>query len=362
MTVPLRHSIKAEMMMHDFKLIPLRGAGQGRYLSVNKGRSLFGYINKYTGVRCQIEKLCLLVSEFLYAPFVNQENLTVPISQGLSVLSNQFGRLDKGFLMDTSWYKDSYCVGSVYFPNTSIFFKYFKVMGLAQHEASCQKTIADLYKASFLFAEVKYVDDQLIAFALIPNNGAQCSQHFMRKAAIQMYGKSKPNNNTDFATLTAEVVNLLQGVALPEDLNVTLLFILKALSDDKTALSLLFCHGDYTTWNTVIDIDNPELCYLIDSERCAERVLYTDLFHLFTQKACLEAASLDSVVILNELAVALGDESAVIFNCYMGYLLEELSINLREWDSGKNHAQLFNLIVGQFQLLVECYSYSKGKT
>lgn len=345
--------------MCNAKLLTLRGAGQGRYILINNGLSLFSHINKYTDLRLKIEKLTLFCSRFFYSPFFNKTKYIEQVNQSLSILSQQFGEVDKGFLLDTSWYKNSYCVGSVYFSDASVFFKYFKVKGLSNQEAERQLIVSKIYHESFSFSELQYVDDELIAYRLIPNIGAQCSSEFMRAAAIRMYTMYLPTAD-QYCTLTdlsTQVNAHISCITLSNALYDQIDLVFTGLSGIKDKLPLLFCHGDYTTWNTVIDQNSKDKHYLIDYECCELRVLYTDVFHLFTQKACLEGSSLNIKAILTLLSDDLEIELNALLRFYCAYLLEELLINLAEWRLGKNHAQLFNLIAFKLQLLVDCYGY-----
>jgi len=349
--------------MKVFSLLPLRGAGQGRYIEINNGLALFGHINKYTGLRLKIENFVLFCSRFFYSPFSRKTHYIKQINQGLSILSEQFGEVDKGFLLDTSWYKDSYCVGSVYFSDAHLFFKYFKFKGLSRQEAERQLIVSKIYNESFSFSELQYVDDELIAYSLIPNSGQQCSSEFMRAAAIRMYANYVPTSDKGccLAQLSERLTLSLGAFTASENLHAKLLLTLSSLSAFEGDLPRVYCHGDYTTWNTVIDRDASEKQFLIDYECCEERVLYTDLFHLFTQKASLEGVSLDIKVILSELSKDLGLTLIDLQPYYLAYLLEELLVNLGEWKLGKSHAQLFNLIIFKFQLLIDCYVYLQDK-
>jgi len=341
------------------KIKKLRGAGQGRYISINNGLPLFSHINKYTGLRLKIEKLTLFCSRLFYSPFFTQSEYIKQLTQGLSILCQQFGKVDKGFLLDTSWYKDSYCVGSVYFSDTSVFFKYFKVKGLSNQEAERQLIVSKLYDESFSFSELLYVDDELIAYRLIPNIGAQCSSELMRAAAIRMYDMflSTADQYCTLTDLSTQVSAQISCITLSDALYDQVVLVLTSLTHINDKLPLLFCHGDYTTWNTVIDQNSTDKHYLIDYECCELRVLYTDLFHLFTQKACLEGVPLNIKAILMLLSNDLEIELEALLRFYCAYLLEELLVNLAEWSLGKNHTQLFNLIAFKFQLLVDCYAY-----
>lgn len=338
----------------------LRGLGQGRYVVINSGMSLYNNINKYTGIRRLAEVVSLWVSFCLYSPFKKKSQVVGEIYKRLPVLRKEYGYIDCGFFLDTSWYKDSYFVGCIACGCSQYFVKCFKVNGETEKERDNQRLVSNIYNEYFCFASIDYLDNYIISYELIPNNGEQCSFDYMWNAAAVIYKLTSAEGKRVFLSeLSRDLSASLKVIDLPEDIISHVDSAILQLNSSAVSIPCVFCHGDYTTWNSVVDIDNPSQKYLVDYERASDRVIYTDIFHLFTQKSCLELEDVDFMKKLTQLSNEMEMPLDYIASSYLGYLMEELLENLEEWRNGKNHIQLRNLIEQKLLLLIQCISCSR---
>jgi hypothetical protein len=336
----------------------LNGAGQGKYIAINAGLNLYGNINKYHGLRYFIEKFMLRTSWLFRAakPLVASQ-----ITKEITHIEKVFSSIETGFLLDTSWYKDTFFIGSLKVKDNHVFVKYFKKGGLSQVEVLNHANIFSVYKDSYRFSEILHTDDVCIIQTLIPNKGQQCDIQYMFESAVLMYkNMSHLGHKTKvLKALTFEVLNKFSEIKVTLNLSAEFETLLNDLLTSDSTLDLLYCHGDYTTWNTVINEHGHR--YLVDFECCEDKVLYTDIFHLLTQKSCLLSEPIKLENLINKISTALDIPNEEVALYYIGYILEQLMFDFGEWIKGKRHAQLANLIKNKSRLLCETYHYLDNK-
>jgi hypothetical protein len=334
------------------KIQTLNGAGQGKYIVLNSGLNLYDNINKYHGLRYAIEKFILRTSwQFRSAKSLVSSKITSEISH----IENVLGPIEIGFLLDTSWYKDTFFIGSLKIKDNYVFVKYFKESGFSQSEILNHANIANVYNDSYKFSKIVHSNDFCIIQTLIPNKGKQCDVEYMFESALLMHKNTYHLSNKTKAlrALSSDVLNRFSEIRDTLNLNAKFEVVLNGLLASDITLDLLYCHGDYTTWNTVINDRGDR--YLVDFEECADKVLFTDAFHLLTQKSCLHNEPINLDNLINKISTVLNVSNQKVSLYYVGYILEQLLCDLSEWSSGKRHTQLANLIENKSNLLCETY-------
>jgi hypothetical protein len=335
----------------ELKLNRLLGAGQGKYFDLNSGLDLYKNINKYTGVRYLVEIIFLRVSRLILGRVASAD----PVFSRFEVFRRELSGVQRGFFLDTSWYKDTFFIGSVATENEKLFVKYFMFSGLAKAESDNCKKISKIYGSYYSFSESKLISDCILVCPLIENSGGQSNYHYMFYSALAYYGSlEKGLNRRSLKELCLAVLSELGGIDKLPDLAAGIEENLDRMSLSDDSLEVCFCHGDYTTWNTVVS-DKGTL-FLVDFEHCAEKVLFSDVFHLATQKSFLEDRKVDIVALIDEVSLAANESAEFILGYFKGFILEQLCCDLHEWARGKQHEQLNNLIKNKSLVLCEIFN------
>lgn len=312
-----------------------------KYLVIGNGISLFRYTTPFNRLRTILESI-YLHSAFLFRRYEYVEIET--LNSSLQQLTDIFGEDSKGFFIDTSWYKQTYYVGALICNGEMLFIKSFKKKIDADEEANKAEIFKTLSNGIFRTATLRHKHNNIVAYELLNHKGKRASANELLGLIVKLCEKA--NRDSYLAILSEKIeLDLLMHDELEKVLGVHFSKFCKAVQlflNDVGLLPFSLCHGDFTVWNTLKDVNN-KIC-LIDYERVSERVAFTDIFHMVIQPKCLncESSVPDDIVSIVD-NILLNSENTAI-ELMSAYLLEELSIDIRDIVDGIEN-QLLNRIV-----------------
>ena len=242
--------------------------------------------------------------------------------------------IDRAFLLDTRWYKQTIFIGPVAQTNgEKHFVKFFKSRddaALALHQSDFMNTH---FGGHFKTVPVKVHADAIAVYPLIDHNSEPIPFSELalvtKEVCEHLYQMNVENTKplSSFITLDMPIMFKKHNAAL----------VWRQVrdfieNDSGDGVSITPIHGDMVPWNVFYDMQG--VMTLVDYERCGWHAPFYDFFHLIVQPGCMKGKEIDVATLLSD--VGQGQQKATIW--FILYLLDQLRFDM---DSYYNQNQQY---------------------
>ncbi len=301
-----------------------------RYLVAGKPWDLVSTLSFLEGMRERAEHVGFMIQRLWP---VKRQCRDYDIMRPWEILNKEIP-IDRAFLLDTRWYKQTVFIGPIVDQNEKKhFIKFFKNRddaALANHQSDFMMTHFGKY---FNVVPVKVLAEVIADYPLIAHSDTPIPfSELLREVKdittrhFEIYqDNTKPL--TSFITLDMPIMFKQHGSEI----------VWQQVRDfiqshDGAAVNIVPTHGDMVPWNTFYS-EQGEMT-LVDYERSGWQAPFYDFFHLVVQPGCMRAKEIDVQALLRD--IYHDTQQAIIW--FILYLLDQLRFDM---DSYYNQQQQY---------------------